>query len=83
MYSTSLSRRTALAGLSAAMAAPAALAAAPVDPIFALIEAYDRAADRENALYREDDSLAKALPEEQRTWSIHFGDEGAGRWPPE
>jgi hypothetical protein len=57
--------------------------AGEVDPIFALIEAFDRAADEESIAYRESTSLEETLPEEQRTWSIHFGGDGEGLWPPE
>jgi hypothetical protein len=72
-----------LAGLPpAAMSAPASAAPSP-DPIFALIEAYDRAASQEMASYGERDGLEETLPKEQRTWSIHFGGGGDGRWPPE
>jgi hypothetical protein len=87
---TSPSRRTVLAGISVA-AAPLAAAvekslggvALTDDPIFALIKAYDRAASQEMASYGERDGLEETLPKEQRTWSIHFGGGGDGRWPPE
>jgi hypothetical protein len=78
------SRRALLAG--APVAAAAALAsgivanAGEVDPVFALIKAYDQAADEEMVAYRESNKLEEALPIEQRTWSIHFG--GDDRWPP-
>jgi hypothetical protein len=72
-----------LAGLApAATSAPASASPSP-DPIFALIEAYDRAASQEMASYGERDDLEETLPKEQRTWSIHFGGGGDGRWPPE
>jgi hypothetical protein len=56
---------------------------ADIDPIFALIEAYDQSASQELALYRESSRLEIALPKKQRTWSVHFGGDGEGRWPPE
>jgi hypothetical protein len=85
------SRRALLMGFAAAATpvAPALAnalsepAPAAADPIFALIEAYDRAASQEMVSYRERDSLEEALPEEQRTWSIHFGCGDERRWPPE
>jgi hypothetical protein len=84
---TSPSRRTVLAGISVA-AVPLAVAVEKsvativpgTDPIFALIEAYDRAARQEMALYRQRDSLEEALPKERVTWTVQFG--GDGRWPP-
>jgi hypothetical protein len=83
-----LSRRTVLAGVSLtaapmAVAVDKSVAGMAADPIFAVIEAFDRVMSQEFALYRESDRLEKALPEEQRTWSIHFGSGDEGRWPPE
>jgi hypothetical protein len=85
-----LSRRAVLAGISVA-AAPAAAAvdkslgaiALTADPTFALIEAYDRAANQESALYRKKDGIDEGLPHDKTTRSIHFGGNGEGRWPPE
>jgi hypothetical protein len=85
------SRRALLMGFAAAATpmAPAIASAlsesapAVADPIFALIEAYDQAASQEMVSYRERDSLEEVLPKEQRTWSIHFGCGGDGRWPPD
>jgi hypothetical protein len=85
------SRRALLMGLAVAATPMAPVLAnalsesapAVADPIFALIEAYDRAASQEMVSYRERDSLEEALPEEQRTWSIHFGCGDDRRWPPE
>ena len=84
----STSRRAVLAGISVAVAPVAAaveksiaIADPAVDPIFGLIEAHDRAASRELALFREKDKLEEALPDEQKTWTIDFS--GDGRWPPE
>jgi hypothetical protein len=83
------SRRALLAGAPAAAAAAlaggtianAVAKAGEVDPIFALIEAYDRAASQETALYQAIAKLEEALPRKQTSWHIHFG--GEGRWPPE
>jgi hypothetical protein len=85
------SRRALLMGFAAAATpmAPALAnalsesASAEVDPIFALIEAYDRSASQELALYRESSKLEEALSKEQKTWSVRFGGDGEGRWPPE
>jgi hypothetical protein len=82
------SRRRVLAGLSVA-AAPMVAAvdkslgavASPVDPIFAVIEAYERVVGQKTALYARSGEFEAALPEEQRTWSIHFG--SGDRWPPQ
>ena len=74
----------ALAGGTIANAVGIGMAKADeVDPIFALIEAYDQAASRELVLYREASRLEEMLPKEQRTWSVHFGCGDDGRWPPE
>jgi hypothetical protein len=82
------SRRRVLAGISVA-AAPMVAAvdkslgavASPVDPIFAVIEAYERVVGQKSALYARSDEFETALPEEQRTWSLCFG--GKDRWPPQ
>jgi hypothetical protein len=90
---TSPSRRALLAGAPAAAVAalaagtvangPAIAAAArsAVDPIFAVIEAYERVVGQKSALYARSGEFEAVLPEEQRTWSIHFG--GEDRWPPQ
>jgi hypothetical protein len=73
-----------LAGGTVATVAVLGIArAGEVDPIFALISAYDHAANEEMVAYRESNKLEKALPKEQRTWSIHFGGDSERRWPPE
>jgi hypothetical protein len=71
-----------LAGTAVNAVAIGMAKAGEVDPIFALIEAYDQSASQELALYRESDKLGKALPREHTTWSINFGGDGEGRWPP-
>jgi hypothetical protein len=85
------SRRALLMGFAAAATpiAPAlanALSEAPageVDPIFALIGAYDQAANEETVAYRASSKLEEALPREQTTWHINFGGDGERRWPQE
>jgi hypothetical protein len=83
-----LSRRTVLAGVSLtaapmAVAVDKSVAGMAAEPIFAVIEAFDRVMSQEFALYRENDRLQEALPDEQTTWAIHFGRGDEGRWPPE
>jgi hypothetical protein len=82
-HTTNLSRRTAIAGISGAVALSTvgkllAARAGDVDPIFAIMEEHDRAMVNESACGRSHSDVEGSLPRDRMTWKPEEGE----RMPP-